>query len=104
MTDEIVVIFVRGDLDINETKLTNYLGEEVHPGVITEECGLNAGYIGPVNLSVNGKFAARSMTSLSEGTNNLSRGANEEEYHFTGLCMDRGCTGCRVCGSRCQDR
>ena len=88
MTDEFVVIFVRGDLDINETKLTNYLGEEVHPGVITEECGLNAGYIGPVNLSVNGKFTVIYDQSL-QGTNNLSCGANEEEYHFTGLCMDR---------------
>jgi len=88
MTDEFVVIFVRGDLDINETKLTNYLGEEVHPGVITEECGLNAGYIGPVNLSVNGKFIVIYDQSL-QGTNNLSCGANEEEYHFTGLCMDR---------------
>lgn len=88
MTDEFVVIFVRGDLDINETKLTNYLGEEVHPGVITEECGLNAGYIGPVNLSVNGKFTVIYDQSL-QGTNNLSCGANEEEYHFTGLYMDR---------------
>ena len=88
MTDEFVVIFVRGDLDINETKLTNYLGEEVHPGIITEECGLNAGYIGPVNLSVNGKFTVIYDESL-KGTNNLSCGANEEEYHFTGLCMDR---------------
>ena len=88
MTDEFVVIFVRGDLDINETKLTNYLGEEVHPGVITEECGLNAGYIGPVNLSVNGRFTVIYDQSL-QGTNNLSCGANEEEYHFTGLCMDR---------------
>ena len=88
MTDEFVVIFVRGDLDINETKLTNYLGEEVHPGVITEECGLNAGYIGPVNLSVNGRFTVIYDESL-KGTNNLSCGANEEEYHFTGLCMDR---------------
>ena len=88
MTDEFVVIFVRGDLDINETKLTNYLGEEVHPGVITEECGLNAGYIGPVNLSVNGKFTVIYDQSL-QGTNNLSCGANEEEYHFTGLCLDR---------------
>ena len=52
-TDEYVVIFVRGDLDINETKLTNLLGEAVHPAVITEECGLHAGFIGPVGLPEN---------------------------------------------------
>ena len=49
-TDEYVVIFVRGDLDINETKLTNLLGEAVHPAVITEECGLHAGFIGQYGI------------------------------------------------------
>ena len=88
MTDDYVVIFIRGDLDVNETKLTNFLGEEVHPAVITAECGLNAGYIGPVNLHVNGNYTVIYDKSL-EGTNNLSCGANEEEYHYTGLCMER---------------
>lgn len=88
MTDEYVVIFVRGDLDVNETKLTNYLGEAVHPAVITAECGLNAGYIGPVGLEVTGGCTVIYDNSL-KGTNNLSCGANEEEYHYTGLCMER---------------
>lgn len=88
MTDDFVVIFIRGDLDVNETKLTNYLGEEVHPAVITSDCGLNAGYIGPVNLTVNGNYTVLYDKSL-QGTNNLSCGANEEEYHYTGLCMER---------------
>lgn len=87
-TDDYVVIFIRGDLDVNETKLTNYLGEAVHPAVITAECGLNAGYIGPVNLEVAGDYTVIYDKSL-EGTNNLSCGANEEEYHYTGLCMER---------------
>lgn len=88
MTDDFVVIFIRGDLDVNETKLTNYLGEEVHPAIITSDCGLNAGYIGPVNLTVNGNYTVLYDKSL-QGTNNLSCGANEEEYHYTGLCMER---------------
>lgn len=87
-TDDYVVIFIRGDLDVNETKLTNYLDEAVHPAVITAECGLNAGYIGPVNLEVAGDYTVIYDKSL-EGTNNLSCGANEEEYHYTGLCMER---------------
>ncbi len=88
MTDDYVVVFIRGDLDVNETKMTNYLGEDIHPAVITPECGLNAGYIGPVNLHVTGDYTVIYDRSL-EGTNNLSCGANEEEYHFTGLCIDR---------------
>lgn len=88
MTDDYVVVFIRGDLDVNETKLTNFLGEEVYPAVITAECGLNAGYIGPVNLTVTGDYTVIYDKSL-QGTNNLSCGANEEEYHYTGLCMER---------------
>lgn len=87
-TDDYVVVFVRGDLDVNETKLTNYLGEAIHPAVITPACGLNAGYIGPVGLSVTGNYTVVYDNSL-KGTNNLSCGANEEEYHYTGLCMER---------------
>lgn len=83
-----VVIFIRGDLDINETKVTNFLGCDIHPAVITEECGLNAGYIGPVNLSVNGGFTVLYDNSLLN-TNNLSCGANKNEYHLTGLDMSR---------------
>lgn len=86
--DSFVVIFIRGDLDINETKVTNYLGCDIHPAVITEECGLNAGYIGPVNLKINGEFTVLYDSSL-ENTNNLSCGANKDEYHLTGLDMSR---------------
>lgn len=112
-TDDFVIIFIRGDLDVNETKVTNYLGEEIHPAVITETCGLNAGYIGPVNLNVTGEYTVIYDKSL-QGTNNLSCGANEEEYHFTGLCMERDIPGatyidvakikeggiCPVCGKK----
>lgn len=84
--DKYIVLFIRGDLEVNETKLTNYLGFDVHPAVITEECGLTAGYIGPCNLK--GDFIVLYDRSL-EGTNNLSCGANVCEYHYTGLDMAR---------------
>ena len=84
--DRYVVLFIRGDLEVNETKLTNYLGHGIHPAVITEECGLHAGYIGPVNLK--GDFTVLFDRSL-KGLNNLSCGANVSEYHYTGLDMER---------------
>ncbi len=87
MTDEYVVIFVRGDLDINETKLTNYLCEAVHPAVITEDCGLFAGFIGPYNLDRE-KFTVLFDKSL-ENTHNLSCGANQLDHHYTGLNISR---------------
>ena len=86
--DKYVVLFIRGDLEVNETKLVNFLGDQVHAAVITEECGLNAGYIGPVNLKVNGDAVVLYDKSL-EGRNNLSCGANEAEHHYKGLDMER---------------
>ncbi len=86
--DKYVVLFIRGDLEVNETKLVNFLGEQVHAAVITEECGLNAGYIGPVDLKVNGDVVVLYDKSL-EGRNNLSCGANEAEHHYKGLDMER---------------
>lgn len=86
--DKYVVLFIRGDLEVNETKLVNFLGKQVHAAVITEECGLNAGYIGPVNLKVNGDAVVLYDKSL-EGRNNLSCGANEAEHHYKGLDMER---------------
>lgn len=86
MDDSYVVLFIRGDLEVNETKVKNLIGGEIHPAVITEECGLHAGYIGPYNLQ--GDFTVLYDTSL-ENRNNLSCGANEQEYHYTGLDMKR---------------
>lgn len=88
--DRYIVLFIRGDLEVNETKLTNHLGYDIHPAIITEESGLNAGYVGPVNL--NGNFTVLYDRSL-EGINNLSCGANICEYHYTGLDMSRDVEG-----------
>lgn len=81
-----VVLFLRGDLEANETKLVRLLGCGVHPAVITPECGLQAGYIGPYKLQ--GDFTVLFDRSL-EGANSLSCGGNREGYHYTGLDMDR---------------
>ncbi len=88
MTDEYVVLFIRGDLEANETKLTNFLGEAIHPAVITPESGIVAGYIGPCGLP---KGVTVLFDSSLKGTNNLCCGANKEEYHNTGFCMERDC-------------
>lgn len=88
--DSYVVLFIRGDLDVNETKLTNHLGCDIHPAVITEESGLHAGFIGPYDLK--GDFTVLFDRSL-EGAKNLSCGANKEGYHYTGLNIERDCGG-----------
>ncbi len=84
--DKYIVIFLRGDLEVNETKITNYLGFEIHPAEITEDCGLKAGFIGPLNLE--GDFIVLYDNSL-KGLNNIVCGANEVDYHYSGLDMER---------------
>lgn len=84
--DEYVVLFIRGDLEANETKLTNFLKEEIHPAEITLESGLHPGFIGPYKMDAN--VTVLYDSSLKGGCN-LSCGGNVEEYHYTGLCMER---------------
>ena len=109
--DHYIVVFLRGDLEANETKVRNFLGYEIHPALITEECGLTAGFIGPVGLG--GDFTVLYDNSLLE-LNNICCGANKADYHFTGLDIARDLAGaefhdfakiaeggiCPVCGKR----
>jgi prolyl-tRNA synthetase len=88
--DHYVVLFIRGDYDVNETKLTNYLGCDVHPATITDTCGLVAGFIGPMGITDNCTVL---YDNTLNGVNNLVSGANEVGYHVKGLDMDRDLTG-----------
>ncbi len=84
--DKFVVAFLRGDLEVNETKLTNYLGENIHPAVVTEDSPVVAGFIGPVGLDPSVKVV---FDASLKGSNGLTCGANEADYHYTGLDMER---------------
>ena len=84
--DTYVVAFVRGDYEVNETKLRNLVGEEIHPAEITQDAPLVAGYIGPYNIS--DKVIYYCDLSL-KGIDSLVAGANKEGYHYTGLNLKR---------------
>ncbi len=86
LTDKYVMVFVRGDLDVNETKLRNYLKCEIHPAIITEESGIKAGFIGPIENK--GKFTIVFDASL-KGINALATGANEQDTHYMGFNIER---------------
>ena len=84
--DTFVVAFVRGDYEVNETKLRNLVGEDLHPAEITGESPLVAGYIGPYNISDKVEY----YCDLSlKGIDSLVAGANKENYHYTGLNLER---------------
>lgn len=85
-TDEYIVVFLRGDYEVNETKLTNYLQTKVHPAEVTKESGLVAGFCGPFNQKAKCKIV---FDKSLEGIENLCAGANEENYHYIGLNIKR---------------
>ena len=84
--DSYVVVFIRGDLDVNETKLRNYLKCEIHPAVITEESEIVAGFIGPVGLT---KKATVVFDASLKGIESMVCGANETDYHYKGVNIAR---------------
>ena len=49
--DTYIVAFVRGDYEVNETKLRNLVGEDIHSAEITTDSPLVAGNIGPFELT-----------------------------------------------------
>ena len=86
LTDKYVVAFLRGDLDINETKLRNYLRAEIHPADITAESGLTAGFIGPKGLPSDVRVV---YDASLKGVNWFATGANEADMHYTGFNIER---------------
>ena len=84
--DSYVVVFTRGDMDINDIKLKNYLGAEVYPATIEESSEIVAGFIGPKGIT--SKATVLFDRSL-EGINSLIVGANEKDHHCTGFNFER---------------
>jgi len=81
----VVFAIIRGDLEVNEAKLSNALGAPLDLHVATEEelaeAGIVAGYASPVGL----KFAVSGVKvvaddSIQMGVNFVA-GANKEGYH-----------------------
>ena len=86
LTDKYVVAFLRGDLDINETKLRNHIKAEIHPAELNENSPLCAGFIGPKGISKDVRVV---FDASLKGLNALVCGANETDAHLTGLNIPR---------------
>lgn len=86
MDDAFVVAFVRGDYEVNETKLRNLVGEDIHPAEITVDSPLVAGYIGPYGISDQVTYY---LDQSLKGIDSLVAGANKEGFHYTGLNLER---------------
>lgn len=85
-TENIVLCFIRGDLEINESKLTKIIGKQIVPANLENDARLCAGNIGCIDLDIDGIVLFDK--SLCHA-NNLVTGANKAEYHIVGVDMDR---------------
>lgn len=86
---EPVLIFMSGNDELNESKLTSALGAQsapAKPEELFEIFGANAGSLGPVNIKKKIKIIADKRL---EGANNLYSGANEDNYHISGVDFNR---------------
>ncbi|MDR2908568.1 MAG: proline--tRNA ligase [Oscillospiraceae bacterium] len=85
--DSPVIVFLRGDLEVNETKLRNYLKEEIHPAAeLSEGGGIVPGFIGPAELKTT---AAVVFDRSLLGCGALICGGNKADYHYRGFCPER---------------
>ena len=86
-TENIVLCFIRGDLEINESKLTKIIGKQIVPANLTDSEVLHTGNIGCVNLNTQGMTVVYDKSL--ENANNMVTGANKAEYHLVGVDMAR---------------
>lgn len=89
--ERLALALIRGDREVNDTKLRNLLGVKAVRMLTPEEAaahGLVTGYAGPVGLTL-----AEPMTLVADGSvvgaTNLIAGANEPDYHLAGVSYGR---------------
>lgn len=88
-TKEPVIVFIRADRDVNETKLRKIIGvEDIEPRKEQSGDGICYGSIGPVNLNLENKVTVVYDISL-KGETNLISGANIDGYHLKGVNIQR---------------
>ena len=79
-TDEkLVLAFLRGDREVNESKLAKLAKSELMP-VDVEKFGLVAGNIGCIDLNVETEFVF--FDKSLEGLENFVTGANKKDFHI----------------------
>ncbi len=87
LTGEYVAVFLRGDMEVSEAKLTNYLGDNIHPALLNEASPLIAGFIGPYQLDT--KQCNILYDQSLCGIDNLVCGGNQIDHHYIGLHIPR---------------
>ena len=82
-----VIVFLRGDRQVNEAKLRRLAGAQVAPWPGDQHSGLCLGFTGPLGLD--SEWFDMLFDESLRGESNLICGANVADLHMTGVSMPR---------------
>lgn len=82
-----LVAFIRGDLQVNEAKLSNAVGANIFPLVNYDDTDLCFGFIGAYKLDASNATVV--YDASLQGETNLIGGANRLDYHLRSISIDR---------------
>ncbi|HHM24132.1 MAG TPA: proline--tRNA ligase, partial [Bacteroidetes bacterium] len=83
-----VMLLLRGDYDLNESKMMARFGAKFRPATdeeIRQVCGANPGFIGPVGIKNVPIYADNTI----RGQRGFVSGANKDQYHIKGIDPQR---------------
>jgi len=95
LDDRIALVLMRGDHELNETKLIDATGaisiRPAHPDEISAALGASAGSLGAVGVSQasHPKISQVIADTALHGRRNMTTGANKDEHHLRGVSIDR---------------
>ncbi len=93
--DELVLVLLRGDHELNTTKLTDFLGAEnvraAEDQEIFSAMGAHAGSLGGVGVKTSngGKIKKVFLDNALKGRSNMVTGANDDDFHYKGVSIER---------------
>jgi len=98
LDDKIALLLMRGDHELNETKLMDASGainvRPAHAEEIVEALGASAGSLGAVGVTraSHPKISTVIADDALRGRSNMTTGANKDEHHLRGVSIERDIT------------
>jgi prolyl-tRNA synthetase len=92
--DQAVIVLIRGDHEVNDIKVKKLMNAQEIRMATEEEIkslDLISGFIGPYQSSEKAQEAVWLVDHALRGCAEMVVGANEVNYHFTGISLERDC-------------
>jgi prolyl-tRNA synthetase len=95
LDDRLALVLMRGDHELNETKLQDATGalnvRAAHPEEIRDALGASAGSLGAVNVrrATHPRVTLIVADETLRGRRDMTTGANKDDHHLRGVAIDR---------------